>query len=535
MLTFSVPFLINFVSAILMVSMGFFILHRNHKDYVNQLFTLITIFGAFWVFSSALSDAVSEVEIAHFLGNLAIIGPFVTLALMYLFARAFPYERGPTKTSHLVLLFSPIVISLPFVFTTYNIKSVSIESWGTNFVPGPLYIVLLGYIITTFGLSWRELQAKSAATKDPETRAQVRFLFTAFALMIGLGLVANLILPLFGWARASTIGPSSTLFFVIFTSYAIVKHHLLDVKVIAAEFFSAAVVLFMFLQIFGAASPVDFVLRIGLFIITAFFAALLLRSVIQEVKQRQEVQRLAGQLQASNKRLRRLDNMKTTMVSIASHQLRGPLGGMRGYFTMFRDGDLGPLTDKQKEIVKMNLNTLSRLLNAVETFLDITKLEAGKMVLRKEVLPLDEAVRDVSHEFEIMLKRKGLELKTEIEDHVWVEFDPEKIKHVIFNLIDNAMKYTESGWIKVSLNKEGAQAVVRVTDSGKGIPAEDLPRLFGKFQRGELAVDRGGSGLGLYVVKMLSEMQGGTVSVSSPGVGKGSTFTVELPLSKDHH
>lgn len=535
MFTFSIPFLINFISAILMVGMGYFVLHRNSRDYINHLFTLITIFGAFWVFSSALSDVTSNLQLALILADTALFPPFLILGLMYIFALHFPYQRRKMSKWEKVIVFLPIFAVVPFLYTKYNIESVSFEPWGTSFVPGPLYVVLFAYILTMFGMSSREMHIKRKETKDPEKRAQIAFLFYAFLSMVGLGLVANLILPLFGQARWSTIGPSSTLLFVVFTTYAIVKHHLLDVKVIAAEFFSAAVTLFMFLQIFGATSPANFILRIGVFIITTFFALLLLRSVIQEVKQRREVQRLAGQLQASNKRLRRLDTMKTTMVSIASHQLRGPLGGMRGYFTMFRDGDLGPLTDKQREIVKMNLNTLSRLLNAVETFLDITKLEAGKMVLRKEVLPLDEAVHDVAHEFEIMLSRKGLELKTEIEDHVWVEFDPEKIKHVIFNLVDNAMKYTESGWIKVSLNKEGDQAVVRVSDSGKGIPAEDLPRLFGKFQRGELAVDRGGSGLGLYVVKMLTEMQNGTVSVSSPGVGKGTTFTVELPLSKDHH
>jgi len=503
---------------------------------MNRIFTMMTIMMAFWIFSGAVSDASIDISTAEIFARMAIFGPFVFMPLIFVFAHDFPYETGPLVRWKIYLAFAPVFLTLPLIFTKYNIVSVSKAYWGTDFVPGELYTVFGIYILLITFLVIKELVRKLRSMKKKQDLMQTAFLFTGFFLMILLGLVFNLVLPIFGYAKAATLGPAiATGVMVLLTTYAIVKHHLLDVKVIAAEFFGSALSLFMFLQLFSAESVGDFMIRGGFFVLTTAFAVLLVRSVIQEVKQRQEVQRLARQLQSSNKRLRRLDNMKTTMVSIASHQLRGPLGGMRGYFTMFRDGDLGPLTDKQKEIVKMNLNTLSRLLNAVETFLDITKLEAGKMVLRKEVLPLDEAVKDVAHEFEIMLKRKGLELKTEIEEHVWVEFDPEKIKHVIFNLVDNAMKYTESGWIKVSLNKEGAQAIVRVSDSGKGIPAEDLPRLFGKFQRGELAVDRGGSGLGLYVVKMLTEMQGGTVSVSSPGVGKGTTFTVELPLSKDHH
>lgn len=535
MLHFSIPLLINFISAIAILMMGFFVMHRNRRDGVSQQFGAMTIFITMWISTSTLSDAADSLELAHLLANSAIVGPFVVLALMYVFIRNFPYARTRMRPAESIILFLPILVSIPFVWTKYNIREVTKEAWGTNFVPGPLYIVLLCYIILVFAFVARELYLKYREVRETETRAQIVFLFLAFGSMFLFGTFANLILPLLGEARASTIGPASTLFFVVFTTYAIIKHHLLDVKVVAAEFFGAVLAFITFVQIFSAQTTLDYVIRISGFVLTAFFAVLFVRSVLKEVEQRQEVQRLASELKSRNVQLRKLDDLKTTMVSIASHQLRGPLGGMRGYLTMFRDGDLGPLTDKQKEIVKMNLSTLSRLLNAVETFLDITKLEAGKMVLRKEVLPLDDAVRDVAHELEIMLRRKGLELATDIEEHVWVEFDPEKIKHVIFNLLDNAMKYTEEGTVTVALRREDGHAVVEVTDTGKGIPKEDLPRLFGKFERGELTVDRGGSGLGLYIVKMLTEMQGGTVDVTSPGAGKGSTFRVRLPLAQGHH
>lgn len=535
MLHFSVPLLINLLSAIAILTMGFFVMHRNRKDVTSQLFGTMTIFITMWIFTSTLSDAVDSLRLAHLLGNSAIVGPFIVLALMYVFARAFPYERAPMRPRETVILFLPILLSLPFVWTRYNIVEVTKEEWGTNFVPGPLYTVLLLYIVAVFAFAARELYLKWRQAKEAETRAQILFLFLGFGTMFLFGMIANLILPLLGDARASTIGPASTIFFVIFTAYAIVKHHLLDVKVVAAEFFGAVLALITFVQIFTSQTTFDYAIRITGFVLISFFAVLFVLSVLREVEQRQEVERLADELRKRNVQLKKLDGMKSTMVSIASHQLRGPLGGMRGYLTMFRDGDLGPLTDEQKEIVKMNLSTLSRLLNAVETFLDITKIEAGKMVLRKEVLPLDVAVHEVAHELEVMLKKKGLALETDIEEHVWVEFDPEKIKHVIFNLIDNAMKYTDEGGITVTLHREGGEAVIQVTDTGKGIPKEDLPRLFGKFERGELTVDRGGSGLGLYIVKMLTEMQGGSVDVTSPGPGKGSTFHIRLPTAKTPH
>lgn len=235
------------------------------------------------------------------------------------------------------------------------------------------------------------------------------------------------------------------------------------------------------------------------------------------------------------KEARKLDELKTTMLSIASHQIRGPLGGIRGYLTMFRDGDLGALTPAQKEIVALNLSVVTRLLDTVETFLDITKLESGKLALRKEDLPFDEAIAETVKEFESAFRKKGLALAFAVDGPrpVRVAGDPDKIRHVVFNLIDNALKCTERGRVVLRLRRDGGEAIFEVADTGIGIPSGEADRLFGKFERGRPAIGRDGSGLGLYVVKMFMELQGGRCWAASPGAGKGSTFGVAVPLSPD--
>lgn len=528
------PFLINFVAAVLITGLGFFVLQQDRRNRLNMMFALMTISLALWIFSSALSDVSTDLRDAMLLADLALVGPFFFLLLLFLFISEFPQSLSPVPRWLKILLAAPPFLVLPLTFTKLNIVSVTAQSWGTDFVPGPLYNVLAGYILVIFALTGRELYRKYRRLKGVEQRAQLYFVTLAFGCTVVFGTIANLLLPLLGDARLSTIGPSSTLFFVLFCTYAIVRHHLLDVKVIAAEMFGLTITFITFFQLFTASSVGDFTLKALLFLVTTVVAVFLIKSVLQEVRRREEVQRLASELAVSNKRLRQLDDLKTTMVSIASHQIRGPLGGIRGYLSMFRDGDLGPLTDKQKEIVTLNLNVSTRLLNAVETFLDITKLESGKLTLRKEVLPLDDAVEDVTKEFMLPAQKKGLSIELTFESPrpVWVEFDPEKIKHVVFNLIDNAMKYTEKGGIRVVVACRGKEAIFEVTDTGMGIPPEDAPRLFGKYERGELVIDRGGSGLGLYVVKMLTEMQGGRVWATSAGVGKGATFSVSLPLAE---
>lgn len=526
--------IINFIAATLVLGLGYFVLRRDARAVIGRLFAITSLSISLWIFTAATADAIRDFDIAFTLVRLAIFGPTLSLALIYLFILHFPRARKPIRPGTIVAVLMPSLLIIPFIFTPYNVVKISFEEWGTDWTPGLLYSVLAAYLLIICIFTGVELFRKRQSAASSDERAQITFMFLAFFSMIGLGALANLALPLLGYTKASAFGPASPLLFVIFTTYAIVRHHLLDVKVVAAELFGSLLALVTFLQILNATSAQDYMIRLLLFLLTLGLVIMFIRSVLQEVRRREEIQHLAAQLAASNKRLRQLDELKSTMVSIASHQIRGPLGGLRGYLTMFRDGDLGPLTERQKNIIKMNINVLTRLLNAVETFLDITRLEAGKMLLKKEILPLDEAVRDVVEEFRVMAEKKGLKLAFEIEGPrpVWVEFDPEKIKHVIFNLIDNAMKYTERGSVTVRVKVADKEAVFEVSDTGVGVPPEDLHRLFGKFERGELVVDRGGSGLGLYVVKMLTELQGGRVWVSSPGVGKGATFAVALPLSK---
>ena len=527
---------VNIMAAVVILTLGILVLRKNREDMANRLFALMVTMNALWIFTSATVDLLqSDLGFALQYTRLAIVPAFFFFPTFFYFTKAFALPTGVKLDRRWALIYLPAVLCLPLVPTAFNVAEVVRRDWGIDFTPGPLYPVLLLYVLLTVTLGIRELIRKYRRSSDATTRAQIKFLLIGFFIFIVLALMANAILPVMGYGRAVIYGPSSTIFFIVFAFYAIVRHHLLNVKVIAAEMFGVLLAFVTFFQLFSADSVADFGLRVFIFLATAVVAVFLIRSVLQEVRRREEIQHLASELSVTNKRLRQLDDLKTTMVSIASHQIRGPLGGIRGYMTMFRDGDLGPLTDKQKEIVTLNLNVTTRLLNAVETFLDITKLESGKLTLRKEVLPLDDAVADVVEEFKLPAQKKGLvfNLAFECGRPVWVEFDPEKIKHVIFNLIDNAMKYTEQGKIDVHVRCDGREAVFEVTDTGMGIPPEDASRLFGKYERGELVIDRGGSGLGLYIVKMLTEMQGGRVWATSPGVGKGSTFSVALPLARD--
>lgn len=247
---------------------------------------------------------------------------------------------------------------------------------------------------------------------------------------------------------------------------------------------------------------------------------------------KKEVARATMDLRSANAKLEELNEMKSNFVSIASHQLRAPIGGVRGYLSMLRDGDYGRLPHKPQGIIEQSMTALDHTLRVIEMFLDVTKMESGKIEIARKPTNLLEVVHDVERELADSAERKGLRLTTKLPATLpTLSFDTEKIRNVIFNLVENSIKYTEEGSVTIVVRKTKDAVECSVTDTGIGIAPEEVPKLFAKFVRagGGFKVSHG-SGLGLYIIKTLIEAHGGTVFVSSPGEGKGSTFGFRLPI-----
>lgn len=238
-------------------------------------------------------------------------------------------------------------------------------------------------------------------------------------------------------------------------------------------------------------------------------------------------------LQAANEKLKSVDKLKTEFLSLAAHQLRSPLTAIRGYTSMLLDGSFGTVDEKQKEAINRVFESSTHLTKIVEDLLNVSKIEAGGMKYEMAPFDLEKAVRDLATDLSITAEKKGLKLTfaTDNKSPYKVNGDMEKIRQVVLNVIDNAIKYTMQGSISVLLSKDEAsgKAKVAITDTGMGISAEEKEKLFQKFSRGEGGkTNTSGSGLGLYLAKQISEAHGGEVVIDSPGVGKGSTFTIEL-------
>lgn len=247
---------------------------------------------------------------------------------------------------------------------------------------------------------------------------------------------------------------------------------------------------------------------------------------------KQEVEKATAELRAVNIELQKLDRAKSDFISIASHQLRTPLSAIKGAISMVLEGgSFGSVTGKAREKLTTIYEYNERLIKLVADLLDLSHMEGGKMKFEFGRVDLVEIVQSVVEELSLAAQKKKLELKLiKPAENFWVRADAEKLRQVIMNLIDNAVKYTQTGRVEVALAKKDSEILFSVKDTGLGMTKAEIANLFQKFVRGANAprLYTEGAGIGLYVAKLLVEAHQGQIWAESEGEGKGSTFLVKL-------
>jgi signal transduction histidine kinase len=228
---------------------------------------------------------------------------------------------------------------------------------------------------------------------------------------------------------------------------------------------------------------------------------------------------------------RQLDTLKNNFVSAISHELRTPLTGILGYAEFLEDEVAGPLTVDQAVFVREIETGARRLENLIDDLLDFARIDAGTFKLHPRPFDLHHKVREVLSALQPQALRAQVVLDEDLEpEPMFVEADPQRIGQVLFNLVSNALKFTEpKGAITLRARRVDGTVLCEVADTGIGIGAEELPRLFQRFSQLDAGANRGGTGLGLSISKAIVEAHGGHIGVNSRP-GEGSTFYFTLPL-----
>ena len=400
---------------------------------------------------------------------------------------------------------------------------------------GPLMLPFLGVTLFIILATLVPLFRNEALLKEK----RIKYFLIGIFIFYVLNVIFNITLPiLFDISRLYFLGDYSTLILLGFTAYAIIRYQLFNIKIVATELFTFSICVFVLIRfvLSLSESKQEIIINGVLLIAIIVFGILLIRSVLKEVRTREKLAELTKELEKKNIELQKLDKAKSEFISIASHQLRTPISIIKGFISMLVEGTYGPLPDKVKDILSQKISASNdRMSKLIDDLLDLSRMEGGRMQFDWQFIKLPELIQSVTEELSPKAQEKNIDLKyvCDVSKNTFARADQGKLRQVIFNLIDNAIKYTTQGFVEVKVTKatEG-KARIAVKDSGIGMDKEELQMIFGKFERGRRAprINTEGAGLGLYIAKKILEEHRGKIWAESEGEGKGSTFFVELPV-----
>jgi signal transduction histidine kinase len=516
--------------------LGFYVLINNPKRRSNRiLFALTGVFSVWVYFNLILWASPTPESVMFFWSAIVPIEMMMYLLALYL---VYVFTHGqkdmPTwqKLSYSLFLL-PILL---FAHTSLNVIGLSPDC-DTGAFEGILIQYMYAAELVIIGIAGYYLYKGTKILKSDVEKKRHRYITIATICFLTFFSAGNLTLSF-------DLGPyyeQYKLFgmpiFAAIVAYSILKLETFSAKAVLTEVLVSVLWILMFsLLLFSDMGYARPLIAISLAIF-GLLAIQLVRSVKKEIKQREEIQSLAIDLEKANVRLQTLDKQKSEFVSIASHQLRSPLTSIRGYASMLLEESYGKIPVSAKEPLERIETSAKRMALAVEDYLNVSRIESGNMKYELADFNLKDEIERICDDVRPTALKSGLVLlfRTNLESKGVVHADVGKTVQIAHNLINNSIKYTEKGSISVyvrdDVNKK--YTYVDVIDTGVGMSQETIDILFQKFSRAEGAnrVNTTGTGLGLFVAFKMAEAMGGTITAHSAGEGKGSRFTLTLPLA----
>lgn len=428
------------------------------------------------------------------------------------------------------------ILQVFILFTPFILTDISVEGGVRQVIFGNYHFLYVIYIMAYFVAAFYYLILNYKQQEGHE-KLSALYILVGTGITAAVGTTSNLVLPYFGNFTYYWLGPSVSLSTVFIVGYAIMRHNILDYKSTIAQAYAYLIPVIGLGVLFFVRSVTELIALLIVLLLLTILSFLLLQQIAKESVLREKGERLARYLANANARLRELDKQKTEFVSIASHQLRSPIAAIKGYASLISEGSYGKIPQPVEEPISRILESGQRIAIMVDDFLNVTRIEQGRMNYSMAPQNVCEVAGQAVEELTIIAEKKGLNLSITCDDggkHPWVSADEGKLKQIFSNLIDNALKYTTEGGITVNVKRddENKKVLVAIKDTGIGIAPEEVPKLFQKFNRASNANQTNvlGTGLGLYIAREIMKAHEGWIHLESPGLGKGSTFTVELPM-----
>jgi len=522
--------------------LSFWVIGANKKNRLNQWFFIMTFFVIFWVDFAVLGNIVSnqKLSVMFYRLNWTMVG-FFLIASFYFYVVNFLKIKSIFLRK--VILIVGFLLSGLCLFSPFIIKNINSKPWGNEIVFGSLNIFFNLYALFVALLVIGFLIKKYSAFGKID-KLKTQYLLIGTFLFALANIIFNVIVPSLTTTVAyQHYGDYSAILLLGFSALAIVKQNLFGIKVVLTQIFVVLIALLLLVDFLTSETNFEYVWKGAILVSFISFGWLLIKSVLQEIKQKEQLNQYATDMAKANTdlqdaygKLELLDKAKSEFISIASHQLRTPLTAIKGYISMMIEGDYGKISKEAMQSMKNVYSANERLVKLVNSLLDMSRIEAGKITLEFLPVKVDDLVADVLRELRVEAANKKLKLKIVKDKTVLpkIQADGAKLRDALMNLVDNAIKYTNKGGITVSIKATGDKMEIVVQDSGEGMEKEEIDKLFQSFSRADSGRKNWaeGSGLGLYIAKKFIEMHHGTIHAESQGKGLGSRFVIELPISQ---
>jgi len=511
------------------ICLAFLVLQYSPLKWIKRIFLLMIVLMFFWINFAYLARLVGRENDFLSLISLKIawfVTPLLFMCLYFLVRCLFGEKEKHSKLDKFVLVCGTL-LSVVTLFTSLVVKNIEFIGSQLTIIYGKGMLPFLGIVFfimcaTLFFLF------KEYFRNTGRTRTRIKYILIGTFIFYLANVIFNIFFPLvlktvkFYW-----LGDYSAIFLLGFTAYAIVRRQLFEIKVVLTEFLVGVIAILLIVNIIGSRSIFEYVWKSVLLAIFFVFGYLLIKSVTREIKLRKS-------LQVAYQKLEELDKAKTEFISIASHQLKGPLGIIKGYLWMILNEKYGFLSKKIKEPLENIFKLNERLIKVVNDLLNLSRLELGRIKLEKEYFQIEDIVYNIYKELFSQAKEKGLKfiIKKPQKKLPKIFGNKLKIREAIFNVIDNAIKYTQKGFIKIEFFQRENLVFVKVSDSGIGFSREETRNIFQSFRRtrrGAILYAQG-AGLGLYIAKKFIEIHKGQLWAKSKGENKGATFFIALPV-----
>ena len=510
---------LDIVSFIAIGYLGILVYTKNTKNWTNRLFGLLALVLNIYIIINYISlhppiqTGLSQlfwIRAVMFISS--FIGP-ILFVLSYNFPNAKIYLPKKILISLITIASASIISSItPLVFK-------SLEFRDGEPVPQPGIGIFI-FILDFLGLVIASIVVLFLKYKNASGTEKIRHLYLLIGVSVSFIFMAIFTLLLVLVFKTSTgvfAGPIIPLVLVGLMFYAITKHNLFNIRILATELFTLLIWIIFSVNTFTSKGFNEYLFNILLLILLILFGLFLIRGTVREIKE-----------------LERLSAAKSEFVSIASHQLRTPLTAIKGFLSLIKEGTGNQ--DERRDWLDKAYQSNERLIRLVNDLLNISRIERGKLNYDFKPTNLEKLIEDLVSELSIPAKKKNIKLKWDApsEPIPPITADVEKLRQVVLNIVDNSINYTQQGTVTIRIvylaHLNRIQIIVK--DTGVGMTKEDLNNLFNVFSRGKNVSKTHveGLGLGLYLAGKIVQAHRGKIWATSEGYNKGSTFYIELPV-----